>query len=265
MTIDELKVRIRSGPGRLRSLGLVSVVGLGLLAGTVYAGAPADHLDAAADTAENADVADAADAAGAQPAGVRLAMATTESPAGMDAARLAALEDRVGRVNGAWADLAEYYERNVAPIERVLLRYSRDTALVERISVALVREANEVDLEPRLLLAVLLVENPWLDPDIRSPVGAIGLMQVMPVHRGGWPACGSDLEDVDANICHGARIFAHYFRGSDRDLDRALLRYNGCVNGTNTPNCHQYPNHVFAHAGRASVQAWLEQGPAGSP
>jgi hypothetical protein len=33
-----------------------------------------------------------------------------------------------------------------------------------------------------------------------------------------------------------------------RDLSaeerRALLAYNGCVRGTNTPNCHTYPNKV---------------------
>nr|NIP83169.1 lytic transglycosylase domain-containing protein [Gemmatimonadota bacterium]NIQ59250.1 lytic transglycosylase domain-containing protein [Gemmatimonadota bacterium]NIU79433.1 transglycosylase SLT domain-containing protein [Gammaproteobacteria bacterium]NIX48081.1 transglycosylase SLT domain-containing protein [Gemmatimonadota bacterium]NIY12464.1 transglycosylase SLT domain-containing protein [Gemmatimonadota bacterium] len=106
----------------------------------------------------------------------------------------------------------------------------------------------------------------WLDPEIRSSVGAIGLMQIMPVHRGGWPECGTDLEDIDQNICHGARIFAHYFERSGANIERALLRYNGCVNGTNTPNCHQYPYHVFARAGRASVLAWLGQGPvAASP
>lgn len=234
----------------MRTAVAVGVVSLGLVAGTVYSGAPAE---AAQRTAPSSAVPSAA-SAGAWEA---------SEGVGVD---LSELESRVERVTGAWTGVAEYYEAEVAPIERVLQRYSRDTALVERVAVALVREANRVRLEPRLLLAVLLVENPWLEPDIRSSVGAIGLMQVMPVHRGGWAECGTDLEDVDSNICHGARIFAHYFKRSNGDLDRALLRYNGCVNGTNTPNCHQYPNHVFAHAGRASVMAWLKQGPAaGSP
>lgn len=260
MTIHDVRARIRSVPERLRSAGAMSVVGLGLLVGTVYAGVPADSAERIAASAGGAS-------ALAGPADRGGAIGSWESPRSADAALdLEALEARVERVNGAWSELSDYYDAEVAPIERVLRRYSRDTALVEHIAVALVREANRVELEPRLLLAVLLVENSWLDPEIRSPVGAIGLMQVMPVHRGGWSQCGSDLEDVDANICHGAHIFAHYFRRSNRDLDRALLRYNGCVKGTNTPNCHQYPNHVFAHAGRASVMAWLNQGPAaGSP
>ncbi|HUG39349.1 MAG TPA: lytic transglycosylase domain-containing protein [Longimicrobiales bacterium] len=170
------------------------------------------------------------------------------------------LEERVAQITDGWSGLARYYDTEVAPIERVLLRYRDDPALVERVAVALVREANRVGVEPRLLLAVLLVENPWLDPGIRSSVGAIGLMQVMPLHRGAWQACASDLEDIDANVCHGAQIFAHYFNRSGGNVERALLRYNGCVRGTNTPNCHQYPYHVFARAGKASILAWLDTG-----
>jgi soluble lytic murein transglycosylase-like protein len=168
---------------------------------------------------------------------------------------------RAERAHGAWSQVESYYAREVAPLERVLLRYRNDPELASRVAVALHAEARRVDLDPRLLLAVLLVENPWLDPEARSPVGAVGLMQVMPFHRGQWPPCEADLEDVEANICHGARIFAHYFRRTGGDIERALLRYNGCVRGTNTPDCHRYPYHVFARAGRASILAWLEPPP----
>jgi soluble lytic murein transglycosylase-like protein len=107
-----------------------------------------------------------------------------------------------------------------------------------------------------MLLAVLLVENPALDPDARSSVGAVGLMQVMPFHAGEWKPCAGPLDDIDTNICHGARIFAHYMGATNGNVDRALLRYNGCVNGTNTPDCARYPTHVFARAGRASLGSW---------
>lgn len=225
--------------GRLRTASAVTVLALGLLVGTVYAGAPGETA-----------------AWMVAPAPEQPVAAAPEAP---DVAELA---ERVQRLAGAWAGLADFYDAEVAPIERVLRRYRNDEELARRVAVALVREANAVDLEPRLLLAVLLVENPWLDPSIRSPVGAVGLMQVMPVHRGGWAPCGSDLENIEDNICHGARIFSHYFQLSGGDVERALLRYNGCVNGSNTPNCHQYPYHVYARAGRASVLAWLGQGPA---
>lgn len=221
---------------RLSKASVASVLGLGMVVGTLYAGAPVERLSGAVESDVPAETA-------------------LEPRVDLDE-----LESRVRTVTAAWSELDEYYEARVAPIERVLLRYGADDELAQRIAVALVREANHVELEPRLLLAVLLVENPWLDPRIRSPVGAVGLMQVMPMHRGEWPACEPDLEDIDANICHGVRIFAHYFEQTGGNIERALLRYNGCVRGTNTPNCHQYPYHVFARAGRASILAWLDSG-----
>lgn len=177
-----------------------------------------------------------------------------------DALKLRALE-----VDRALERVESAYAAEVEPMERVLRSYRDDERLAKRVAVALVREARRNDLPPRLLLAVLLVENPWLNPTASSSVGAQGLMQVMPLHRGKWKPCKPDLVDVDSNICHGARIFASYLRSEKGNLERALLRYNGCVKGTNTPNCHQYANHVFARAGRASVMAWRRPGGAGAP
>lgn len=238
MSIERLKARTGRTVGRLGKAGALGVLSLSIMA-ALNAELPAGTVEAA------------------EP------VRPSESAA---AASIPALAARVDRVNEGWSQLSAYYDQEVAPIERVLLRYRADTTLTSRIAVAVVREARAVDVQPRLLLAVLLVENPWLEPAIRSPVGAVGLMQVMPVHRGAWAECGSDLEDIDSNICHGARIFAMYWDRAKGDLDRALLRYNGCVNGTNTPNCYQYPNHVFANAGRASVLSWMNGSPgAGSP
>jgi hypothetical protein len=176
------------------------------------------------------------------------------------AARMAAvdgLEVRTQHVSSLFDGVEDLYADQVEPIERVLLGYrSDDPQFVRRVAVALVREARRTQLEPRLLLAVLLVENPWLDPGAASPVGAQGLMQVMPFHRGQWKPCAPRLDDIDANICHGARIFAWNLKATKGNIDKALLRYNGCVRGTNTPDCHQYPYHVYARAGRASVLGW---------
>jgi len=224
---------LRTRNGRWPVASGLSFLAIGLLVGTLYAGAPAESTG-------------------------RQATGATEATASSMMVALEQLEERVRRVTGGWAELDEYYRTAVAPIKRVLLQYGATDELAERVAVALVREANHVEIEPRLLLAVLLVENPWLDPVIRSPVGAVGLMQVMPFHRGNWPGCEPDLEDIDANICHGARIFAHYFAQTGGDIERALLRYNGCVRGTNTPDCHRYPWHVYARAGQASVLAWLK-------
>jgi hypothetical protein len=175
------------------------------------------------------------------------------------------LRFRAAQMRGHLGRAEQLYEREVAPLERVLLTYREDEALARRIAWSLRREGLRVRVEPRLLLALLLVENPWIDPDAVSPVGALGLMQVMPLHRGSWRVCAPGFEQVEANICYGAHIFAQYLKQEKGNVDRALLRYNGCVNGTNTPNCHFYPQHVYARAGRASLLAWRAAAETGSP
>lgn len=248
--IDRQQERTRHANSRLRT-GATVVLAVLAVAGTMYAATPFEEDTRAGARQEAAGT--AASAGGA--AGVNAHART-----------LAELESRVERVTRGWAELDAYYEAEVAPIEGVLQRYHNDEILVSRVATAIVREANAAELQPRLLLGVLLVENPWLDPAARSFVGAVGLMQVMPVHQGGW-SCGWDLEEIDTNVCLGARVFAHYLQRSGGNVERALLRYNGCVTGSNTPNCHEYPSRVLARAGGPSRLAWSGgQGvPVGSP
>jgi soluble lytic murein transglycosylase-like protein len=103
---------------------------------------------------------------------------------------------------------------------------------------------------------VLLTENAQLDPRARSSVSARGLMQVMPIHSGNW-GCGSkDLFDVESNICHGVQILKQAMNDAP-NMRKALLRYNGCVRGRNTPNCHTYDDKVLRSASRAAEQMRL--------
>jgi soluble lytic murein transglycosylase-like protein len=81
-------------------------------------------------------------------------------------------------------------------------------------------------------------------PNATSSVGARGLMQVMPAWAGFWRGCGRDLYDVESNLCNGTRILAWYLNRHGGDEHRALLGYNGCVTGSNTPNCRTYPEKV---------------------
>ena len=138
-------------------------------------------------------------------------------------------------------------------LEVYFARFNGDRTLVRRISRAVVREARRQQVPPSLIAAVLVTENTTLKPEARSSVGALGLMQVMPMHAGAALCGSSDLTDVDSNICHGTLILARNLRrtGTTR---AALLRYNGCVRGTNTPDCHRYPSKVLARAGRVRQQ-----------
>ena len=141
-----------------------------------------------------------------------------------------------------------------AHVAQVLERYTKDESLVDRISSALVKEGRRRHIGSSLLVGVLLTENPDLDPNATSSVGARGLMQVMPFHAGKW-GCGSrDLFDIESNICHGVAVLADNLTGA-RNLPQALLGYNGCVRGTNTPDCKKYPRIVYRRARKGEDSA----------
>lgn len=153
-------------------------------------------------------------------------------------------------------------------VSSVLRKYTKDTVRANRIATALIREGGKRDLDPALLVGVLLTENAKLDPQARSNVSARGLMQVMPFHAGKWKQCPSrDLADIDSNICYGTSILADMVKRSP-SMQRALLRYNGCVRGTNTPRCHTYSGKVMKFADQAAsamLQVPLPTGLAQSP
>ena len=141
-------------------------------------------------------------------------------------------------------------------IGEVLNQYTHDRALAFRIADALVDQAEREHIDPALLVGVLLTEDATLDPHARSSVGARGLMQVMPLHSGKWGCGSSDLFNIESNICHGVQILKEAMRSAP-NTRVALLRYNGCVRGRNTPNCHTYDDKVLRHAGRAAAEMRL--------
>ena len=134
-----------------------------------------------------------------------------------------------------------------AYVAGVLSRRTSNRELVNRIAAAVVKEGRKRKIGTSLLVGVILTENPELDPRATSFVGARGLMQVMPFHAGNWKCGSRDLFDVESNICHGVAILADNLHRS-RSLSQALLGYNGCVRGTNTPDCWKYPRIVSRRA-----------------
>ena len=88
-----------------------------------------------------------------------------------------------------------------------------------------------LQLPPDLILALMDVESRF-DSWAVSPVGAVGLMQVMPF----WPrqlGMENQLVRVAPNIRMGCEILRYYLRMENHDWTRALARYNGSV-GRNT-------------------------------
>ncbi len=140
-------------------------------------------------------------------------------------------------------DYVTTYREDVEPVEKVLRRHGISNRTARRISWPLVQEAQRRGVDPATVTAILLVESEG-NPAARSSVGARGLMQVMPGWAGRWRGCGRDLYDIEDNICNGTSILAWYLSGHG-DERKALLGYNGCVHGTNTPNCHRYPDKIW--------------------
>ncbi len=81
---------------------------------------------------------------------------------------------------------------------------------LRRISAAVLKYSAKYDLDPRLVTAVMRVEStarPW----VRSPKGAVGLMQVMP-HMASPLAFAGNLTTVESNVEAGCMILADNIR-----------------------------------------------------
>jgi soluble lytic murein transglycosylase-like protein len=99
----------------------------------------------------------------------------------------------------------------------------------------------------------MLTENALFVSNAMSNVGAVGLMQVYPKI---WlkelgDKFGTDLASDSTNVKYGVYILSEYIKAKKAgsavtatDVNRGLLKYNGCVRGTNTPNCRTYPTKV---------------------
>jgi hypothetical protein len=125
----------------------------------------------------------------------------------------------------------------------------------DSIARVAVREAYHRRIPPALVFGVMLTENDRFKRNARSNVGALGLMQIMPRM---WtpnlgPILGRNLRDDETNLRYGVYILRYFAKRTPDTLDAkgvirvALLGYNGCVRGSNTPRCHTYPEKVQRH------------------
>jgi hypothetical protein len=128
----------------------------------------------------------------------------------------------------------------------------------DSIARVAVREAYHRRIPPALVFGVMLTENDRFNRNARSKVGALGLMQIMPRL---WtpnlgPILGRNLKDDETNLRYGVYILRHFAKRTSDTLDArdvirtALLGYNGCVRGSNTPDCRAYPEKVQRHVDR---------------
>jgi soluble lytic murein transglycosylase-like protein len=160
-----------------------------------------------------------------------------------------------------------------------------DAARIDRYDALILRHAQKHGLNPRLVKAVVAAESQF-SPRAVSPVGARGLMQLMPAtsREMGVPAWA--LSDPDANIGAGTEYLARLFtaarrRGENprgaatpRTLQRVVAAYHDgprALGSSEWPdstrryvrtvlNCYRSPASVLRPAGRARTYeqvAWL--------
>ena len=148
------------------------------------------------------------------------------------------------------------FQRDVAAFAQDLRRTGAlEAPRADSIARVAVREAYHRRIPPALVLGVMLTENDQFKRNARSKVGALGLMQIMPRL---WapnlgPILGHNLRDDETNVRYGVYILKHFATRTPDSLDAsavirsALLSYNGCVRGRNTPDCAAYPQKVRSH------------------
>jgi hypothetical protein len=132
-----------------------------------------------------------------------------------------------------------------------------DPSRADTVSYYAVREAYLRGIPPAVVFGVMLTENSRFVSKALSNVGAVGLMQVYPKV---WLKAlaskfGHDLESDSTNLKYGVYILSTYIKNDQgkvaaAEVNKGLLHYNGCVRGTNTPNCRTYPGKVATYVAK---------------
>jgi hypothetical protein len=107
--------------------------------------------------------------------------------------------------------------------------------------------AQERGVDPDLIAAIIWKESlgrAWE----RGPVGAVGLMGVMPFE---WRPSEDELENPWVNIAWGTRALAHTIRDGKGDLFYALAAYNGGWEKTHVRVTRNYAADVLSHYAKA--------------
>jgi hypothetical protein len=129
-----------------------------------------------------------------------------------------------------------------------------DPGRADTVAYYAVREAYLRGIPPAVVFGVMLTENSRFVSKALSNVGAVGLMQVYPKVwlKALQEKFGADLATDSTNLKYGVYILSTYIKTNNGSanaaaVNKGLLRYNGCVRGTNTPTCHNYPGKVATY------------------
>lgn len=101
----------------------------------------------------------------------------------------------------------------------------------QKIVYATFEESRKKNLEPTLVLSLIDNESSFKQ-HVKSPVGAVGLTQVMPKYHKAKIAelkrvDGTDIFSINGNIKVGTQILSEYIHMADGNLQKGLQMYNG--------------------------------------
>jgi hypothetical protein len=172
-----------------------------------------------------------------------------------------------------WSELADgYREQLLHDIrkEHLIAKTGIKKELASRIITAIDVESLRYDLDPNRILALIIIES-WGNPNAKSRVGALGLMQVMPAtgryiaRKSGFRWSGvEELRIVESNISYGTWYYDHLLEQFDDDDHAAIAAYNwGPENirsriqrGKTLPRV--YPGKVYAAQEELQGVIWNE-------
>ncbi len=117
-----------------------------------------------------------------------------------------------------------------------------------RLVAAVIRYGEKYDVAPDLLLALLDVESSWR-PWVRSPKGALGLMQIMP-HMAAQLGLAGNPTTLETNVEAGALILSDNIRRLGEDDGISAYFWGSDIRGV------AYRNRVAA--ARTRLRALLE-------
>lgn len=139
-------------------------------------------------------------------------------------------EGRAFRTGGSSTDLAAEVSEVRATVDYLSRRYRVAASAIEPLVWAARQAGERTGLEPLLIVAVMAIESGF-NPIAESPMGAQGLMQVIPrFHQDKLAAVstGNNLLDPIVNIHVGALVLKEYVLRAD-SLEAGLQIYAGAV------------------------------------
>jgi soluble lytic murein transglycosylase-like protein len=119
--------------------------------------------------------------------------------------------------------VAAHTGEDVLFLKVLLLKPEIDVTLASTIAAEAHKQAQLVQQDPNLILAIMAVESDF-NPKITSNMGAVGLMQVMP-HWKRVLGIQGDLYEIGTNIKYGLQVLGFY-QQMYGDLETALTAYN---------------------------------------